>query len=137
MQKSEQFALEIAIELSDLVQKERASVGDFYQSWPVLPGPGERAFLVAKQFTLEEARGNGGTVQFDKWRLPPVGAEVQKASDKFLAGPALALNKHGKIGGEHTIDPLSDFAHGCGPAEDDGFIRQVSGVNAKIQVCSH
>ena len=53
-------------------------------------GAGEGAFLVAKQFALQEARGDGRTVQLDEGAALARTQVVQGPSDELLTRTAFA-----------------------------------------------
>ena len=71
-------------------------------------GAGERAALVAKEFTFEQPHGDGRAVEFDEGAFPAAAQVVQGAGDKFLARPRLPLNQHGGIRRRDDLDLLQD-----------------------------
>src|SRR5512139_1909327 len=54
LQHAEQLGLELGPELADLVEEERASVGELEPAALALGRAGERALLVAEQLALEQ-----------------------------------------------------------------------------------
>ena len=67
-------------------------------------GAGERSLLVSKEFALQQAGWDGGTVQFYE-RLGTTLAEfVNRAGDQLLAGAGFAVNEDGRVGGGHSFN---------------------------------
>jgi hypothetical protein len=63
---AEQFRLEFERHLADLIEKERALVGQFESPSSLRRGSGKRALLMAEQLAFEQAGGNRGTVHFNE-----------------------------------------------------------------------
>jgi hypothetical protein len=56
LQRAQQLRLERGIEIADLVEEERAAVGELEPPGTGLGGTGERPLLVAEELALDEAR---------------------------------------------------------------------------------
>src|SRR5207302_1749368 len=63
LEHAQELRLEVERQVADLVQEERAVVRELEAPDPSRDGTGERAPLVAEQLALEEARGDGRTVE--------------------------------------------------------------------------
>src|SRR5262249_4857628 len=85
LQHAPEFGLEVEGEFADLVQEDRAGVREFEA--PHLAGEGSRegALLMSEEFTLDERRGQGRTVDFDQWSVFARTAVVNGPRDEFLA----------------------------------------------------
>ena len=90
-------------DVADLVQKQRALVGQFEPPDLLADGAGERAPLMAEQFALDQACRDGGAVHLHKCALAPPAQIVDGARDQLLAGAAFTLNQHGRIGRRHGL----------------------------------
>src|SRR5262245_548786 len=71
-------------------------------------GAGESAFLVTKEFTLEQASGNSSTVYLDQGALAPRAEVVNGARNQFLTGAGFALNKNRRIRRRHRLHLLQN-----------------------------
>ncbi len=67
-------------------------------------GAGERPLLVTEQFRLEQCLGDGGAVDRNKRHRRAIAQGVKRAREQLLAGTALALDEHGRIGGRGTLE---------------------------------
>jgi hypothetical protein len=83
-------------------------------------GDGTRkcAPLMAKQLTLEEVEGNGGTVQLDQRVAAPPASIMNRVSDEFLASPGFSLDEYRGIHGRNTLGLLQDEFQSCAIAYD-------------------
>jgi hypothetical protein len=59
---------------------------------------------VAEQLGLEQRLGDGGAIDGDKRRVRARTQGVQAAREQLLAGTALALQQHGRVGGRGTVE---------------------------------
>ncbi len=96
LEHAQQLGLEVARDLADLVEEERAAVGALEAAGARRDGAGEGAVLVAEQLALEHALGERLAVDGDERRADAVAPVVQQARDELLAGPALALHQDGR-----------------------------------------
>jgi hypothetical protein len=81
LERAQQFALQREREMSDLVEEERAAVGELEQPGLHPRGTGEGALLVSEQFTLEKVLGNRRAVHVDEWRIAPRAVVVNRARE--------------------------------------------------------
>ena len=74
LEHAQELRLQVERQVADLVQEERAAVGQLEAPDPPRDGAGERAPLVAEQLALEQRRGDGGAVDLDERPLAPRGS---------------------------------------------------------------
>jgi Mg chelatase-like protein len=84
-------------QFADLVQEDGAAVGGLEVPRLGLDGSSESTFLVAEEFGLGQAFGNGCTIDSDEWFTSAVTVMMDCAGDPFLAG----------AGGSHYEDVQS------------------------------
>ena len=66
LQHAQQLDLRRRRHLADLVEKQRAAIGELEAALAAIGRAGERALLVAEDLALEQRFGNGGAVDGDK-----------------------------------------------------------------------
>ena len=66
LQHAQQLHLRRRRHLADLVEEERAAIGQLEAALPPIGGAGERALLVAEDLALEQRLGNRGAVDGDE-----------------------------------------------------------------------
>ena len=66
LEHAQQLGLGLEGHLADLVEEERAAVGQLEAADASVDGAGERALLVAEQLALDESGGQGGAVDLDQ-----------------------------------------------------------------------
>jgi len=66
LQEVKQLALEIQIEIGDLIEKQRATVSKFHASWLAVVRPRKSALFIAKQLTFEQCFRESGAVHCNK-----------------------------------------------------------------------
>ena len=66
LQHAQQLGLERRRYLADLVEQQRAAVGELEASGPLADGAGEGALLVAEQLRFEHALGQRGAIELDE-----------------------------------------------------------------------
>ena len=81
-------------EIADLVEEQRAAVGDLDQAQLALARVGEGAALVAEELALDQRLGDRRAVELDERSARARRAVVQHARDRLLAGAALAGDEH-------------------------------------------
>jgi hypothetical protein len=67
---------------------------------------GERALLVAEQLRFEQVFGNRGAVDGDERSVVARAERVQRPREQLLAGAALALEQHRRVGGRRAVQRL-------------------------------
>ena len=73
---SQQFGLLVQRNVVDIIQVNRSAVSQFESAGAVLIRTGERAFLVAVQFTFDQGRRQQRAPHFDVGRFAAVGLPV-------------------------------------------------------------
>ncbi len=102
--------------LRDLIEEDRALVGQLEAARPALQSARECALLVTEDLALEQRLRNGRAVHRHEGSVPPRGQLVQGARDQLLAGAALASDQHGGGRGRGQLDEAVDRLHGrAGP----------------------
>ena len=84
LEHAQQFHLRGRIDLADLVEKDRAAVGDFEAALAILPRVGERAAHVAEHLALEQRRRNPAEVHFDERAAAAAAVGVDRFGDELL-----------------------------------------------------
>src|SRR5690242_1110925 len=98
--------------IADFVEEEGAAIGLLEFADMTGAGSGERAFLVAEEFGLDEFGGNGGAVEGDEGCFAARGFLVNGASDKLFAGTRFAQNADAGFTGGHAVDLSEELLHG-------------------------
>jgi hypothetical protein len=86
LQRPQQLGLQGRLEVADLVQEQRATVGQLEAPRARLRRPGERPLLVAEQLALDEARRQGRTVT----RSAPISRATCSMASSILSSMARA-----------------------------------------------
>ena len=94
LERAQELHLHLERDLADLVEEQRAAVGELEAAGAVADRAGERAALVAEQLALDEAFGDRRAVDLDERAVLARRAEVQRAGDELLARAALAGDEH-------------------------------------------
>src|SRR5581483_9875325 len=97
LEHAEQLRLRLEGQLADLVEEERAAVGQLEAADAPRVGPREGALLVPEQLALDERRRERGAVALDERAVPPRAPAVQRAREDALAGPRLSGDEHGRV----------------------------------------
>ena len=97
LQNAEKLHLNLRRQVTDLVQEDRAAVGQLEAPLPHPHGAGERAFLMAEQLAFDERRRKRGAVDpHQRARMPPA-PFVQRPGEQFLAGSGRAQQQHARV----------------------------------------
>ncbi len=111
LQHAQQLHLRGRCHLRDLVEEQRAAIGQLETALAAIEGAGECALLVPEDLALEQRFRNRGAVDRDK-RLLLTGTElVDGLRDQFLARPRLAPDEDRGRGGRRLLDDLVDLPH--------------------------
>jgi len=111
------FNLSVERELADLVEKDRAAVGDLEASQSPLERARERALHVPEELALHQTRRDCAAVDLDQGAATPSAARVDGARDQLLAGARLAGDQHGGVGRRHALDVAQDLQQGRARAD--------------------
>jgi hypothetical protein len=97
LQDAEQLGLHFQWNFPNLIEEERASIGQFEAPDFLADGTGKCAFFVAEQFAFQQTRGNSRAVQGHKKLLVAAAGAVNGASDQSLSRTGLAQNQHTRV----------------------------------------
>ena len=104
--------------LADLVEEQRAAVGDLEQAARVALGAGERAAHVAEQRRLQQRLGDGGAVLADERAVAARAVRMDGARDQLLAGAAFALDHDRQRRVGDAIEQPEQIEHARRAADD-------------------
>jgi hypothetical protein len=108
---AEQLHLDLFGDLADLVEEQRAAVGQLEPAGSRRHGAGEGPALVAEELAFDQTGRDRGAVDLDERGGAARRAEVQRAGDELLAGAALAGDEDGRGAGGDGADDLADRLH--------------------------
>ena len=120
LQDAQQLGLQGERHLADLVEEQRAAVGDLEEALLVVVGAGERALLVAEQLALEQVLRHRRAVLRHEQLVAPARPGSGRRGDQLLAGAGLALDEHGDARVDDLLELLEDLAHRRRLADDVG-----------------
>ncbi|MGC4081810.1 MAG: PilZ domain-containing protein [Vicinamibacterales bacterium] len=103
LEKSKENALHAWRHLAELVEEERAAIGERRQTLLVTIGAREASAYVTEQFGFEEIVGQPCTVDGDEWVSRSRAARVDHPRDDFLADACLAVDQHLGIGSSRRL----------------------------------
>jgi hypothetical protein len=132
LEHAEQLGLQLWRDVTHLVEKQCPPVRQLEAAALLGDGAGEGALFVAIQFALQEARGDGRTVQLDEGAALARAQVVNGAGDQLLAGAGFAPNEHrGACGGDrlHLMENAAE-----GGAIPDDLPEVVVGADFLLQV---
>ena len=106
LEHAQELGLHRERHVADLVEEQRAPVGQLEAAGPRPHRAGERPALVAEQLGLEQALGDGRAVDRRRTARPSGSEPVDGAREHLLAGAALALDQHRHVGGGGALGHL-------------------------------
>src|SRR5689334_21253466 len=98
LQNAQEFGLGFERQLTRLIEKQRAAIGQLEAPDAPLAGAGECALHMPEQLALHEPGGNSAAVELDHRAVPSRALLVYGARDQFLAGSCFAVDQHGGVG---------------------------------------
>ena len=98
LQHAQQLDLRRQVQLADLVEEQRAALGQLEAALLRRVGAGERAFLVAEQLRLDQILRQRRAADLDERLLRPRRVVVDGVGDQLLAGARLAAQQHRRVG---------------------------------------
>ena len=105
LQHAQELRLQVERHVADLVEEERAAVGQLEAAARSRDRAGEGALLVAEELALEQlARDRGAVDRDERARRARRARLVDGARDQLLAGAGLAGDEHGRVGRRHPLD---------------------------------
>ena len=84
------MACSVERDLADLVEKDRAAVGQLEPADAASDGAGERPLFVAEQLALDEPGRQRGAVDLDQRLVAGAAGRMNGPGDQFLARAGLA-----------------------------------------------
>ena len=90
LQHPQQLDLHRQRHVVDVVEEDRAAVGELEAAGPILDRAGERAALVAEQLRLDQRFRKQRAADGDEWMVLAAARLVDQRRGDFLAGAALA-----------------------------------------------
>ena len=87
LQNAEKLALHLEWNLGDLVEEQRALIGELEPADTVLDRPGERTLHMTEELTLEQFSGDGRAVHLDERLVTAAAQCVDRPRNDLLAGP--------------------------------------------------
>src|SRR5690606_34676360 len=101
LKHAQQLDLHVEAHVPDLVEEQRAAVGELEAAGAGADGTGEGAFLVTEQLGLEQIAGDCGAVDRDERSGSSVRELVDAPGDELLAASGLAGDEHGAVVTSH------------------------------------
>ena len=118
LEHAEQFRLSAGAHVADLIEKQRATIGQFELAGAGLMCVGEGSFFVPEQFALEQRLGQGRAVHRDKSLIATGAAIMQRLGHNFLTRPAVSQNENGQVGRGDAVDAIAERNEGRALADD-------------------
>src|SRR4051812_820597 len=134
LQDAQQFHLGGEVDVADLVQEQRAAVGELESSFLARLGTRERALFVAEQLGLYQALGQRRAAHLDERLLRAQRPVVDRVRDQLLAGPRLAADQHGGIGAGDLRHLLEDLPHRAAGADELREVVALAQLLAQVRV---
>src|SRR5690606_26495157 len=97
LEHAQQLALELERDLADLVEKQRAAVGELEAADAVAQRTRKRTAHVTEKLALEQVPRDRRAVHADQRALAPRARIVDRARDQFLARARFACDQHRRI----------------------------------------
>src|SRR5262245_3976110 len=120
LQGPEQLRLQLERQASDLVEKQCAPMRQLHQSGPGCYSACERTLFVTEELALEQAGGDGSTVDLDKWRRASRAGVMNRTGEQLLPGTGLASNQDRHIPMPSDASRLGEDPLKLGAAAEDG-----------------
>ena len=118
LERPEQLRLELERQGADLVEEERASVGQFEQPRLGRDGAGKGAPLVAEQLALEQVGRDGRAIDLDERLGGASAAVVNGARKQLFPGTGLAADQDRDVAmRSDTCRLVEGLPQGSAPAE--------------------
>ena len=118
LQRAEQLDLHLHREVADLVEEQRAAVGELEAAAAALHRAREAALLVAEQLGLEDAGRERRAVDAHERLLLARRVDVDRVRDELLAGAGLAAQEHRRRHRRDLADLVEHLAQGRRVTDD-------------------
>ena len=97
LERAKDLGLEREWQIADLVEEQRAAMGQLESSWLALRGARERALFVAEQLAFEQRLGDRRAIDRDERSVGARAQRVQRSGEEFFPSSALTLEEDGRI----------------------------------------
>src|SRR6266446_3640234 len=118
LQNPQQFGLQLERNVTYFIKKQSSLVRDLEPAGLSHDGAGKGTLLVPKQLALEEAGGDGGTIQPDKRPIPALAQIMNGPGDELLSRSRFSLNQYTGIGWCYDLDLAKHTPQGSASAYD-------------------
>ncbi len=118
LEDPQQLGLKAGAHRSDLVEKDRAPVGQGKLAFLRRGRVGERAFEMAEELRFQQRLRNRRAVHLDERHLPLSTAIVDGSRDQLLPRAGLAGDQHRAAGGRHQLDATDHLVDRAAVADD-------------------
>jgi len=108
LEHPQEFCLQAAGHLADLVEEQRSAVGGDQQTVTVAVGACVRTATDAEDLTVQQALGDRCAVDRDKRTPTPTAPVVDRTADRLLADAGLALDEDRQVAGGELPEPRFD-----------------------------
>src|SRR5258708_39084498 len=97
LQHTQELGLQFERDLAYFIEKYRSSIGQFEAADALCDRASEGAFLVAKEFTFQQTRGNSSAIELHEG-IVMTRAEIMDGSrNQLFAGSGFAVDEDGRI----------------------------------------
>ena len=118
LERAENLGLERERQIADLVEEERAAMGELEAAGLALCGAGERPLLVSEQLALEQRLRNRRAIDGDERSVIARAERVQRSGEQLLACSALAFEQDRGIRRGRAMELLRDLTELAVLADD-------------------
>src|SRR6266566_690389 len=132
LEHAEQLRLQLQRQIPDLVQEERTPVGELKPPNASSQSARECTLLMSKQFALDQAGGQGGTIDLDQRPVTSRAQIVQRPGHQLLASSRFADEQDRRIGRGDRLDKPEHPLHFWTLAGD--FLEVVLGLDLLLQI---
>src|SRR5208283_4306836 len=115
---TQQLWLQFQADVADFIEKKRTMIGELESAFLLHQGSSESPFLVSKQFTFQQSRGNRSTVHSHQHTISPRAEIMNCACNHFFARSSLAVQKHRRVGRRNNGDLFQHFVQRFAFADD-------------------
>ena len=118
LKDAQQLGLQFRRQIADLVEKDRALVGQLEPTLAHRHGAGERAAFVAEQLAFDQRRRKRGAVHAHQGSVPSRTPIVYRAGKQLLAGSRLAEQQHRRVGAGNLAHAVERILQDRAVADD-------------------
>ena len=111
LKNTQQFDLHLVRHVPDLIEKQRATLGEFESTFSTSNSARKCAFLVTEQFTLKKLARNGAAINRNKGTVCAFRAIVNQARNDFFTSARLALKQNGGVSRSNFGNKGSDISN--------------------------